>query len=102
MRLNQKQIILLISAALVITTLIAYEPIRHNNFITYDDASYIVNNPQVTGGITLKSLGEAFTKPHFFMWHPLTTISHMLDYQLFGLNPAGHHFTSLLLHILNS
>ena len=58
--------------------------------------------PQVTSGITLESMGKAFTQPHFFMWHPLTTISHMLDYQIFGLNPAGHHFTSLLLHILNA
>jgi protein O-mannosyl-transferase len=103
MRLNQKQTILLIIAALVTATLVAYEPIRHNSFITvYDDPAYITDNPQVTSGITWKSLGEAFTKPHFFMWHPLTTISHMLDCEIFGLNPAGHHFTSLLLHILNT
>jgi len=102
MRFSQKQIILLISAALVITTLIAYEPIRHNSFVTYDDYSYIVNNPQVTSGLSLQSLGQAFTKPHFFMWHPLTTISHIMDYQFFGLNPLGHHFVSLLLHIANA
>ncbi|MGA2680016.1 MAG: tetratricopeptide repeat protein, partial [Sedimentisphaerales bacterium] len=101
-RFKQKQVLFVISIALVTATLIAYEPIRHNNFVTYDDNSYIVDNPQVKSGITWKSLGEAFTKPHFFMWHPLTTISHMLDCQIFGLNPAGHHFTSLLLHILNA
>ncbi len=102
MRLSQKQIILLVNAALVITTLIAYEPIRHNGFVTYDDGKYIYENPMITGGISLQSLGEAFTKPHFFMWHPLTTISHMLDCQLFGLNPFGHHLISLLIHIVNS
>ena len=102
MRFSQKQIILFISAAIVITTLVAYEPIRHNSFVTYDDYSYIVNNPQVTSGISLQSLGQAFTKPHFFMWHPLTTISHMLDYELFGPNPAGHHFVSVVFHIVNA
>ncbi len=99
---QKKHISTFICVGIIAAALVAYEPIRHNSFVTYDDASYIINNPQVTSGITLKSLGEAFTKPHFFMWHPLTTISHMLDYQLFGLNPAGHHFTSLLLHILNA
>ena len=69
---------------------------------TYDDNDYIVNNPLVTSGITLESLGKAFTQPHFFMWHPLTTISHMLDYQIFGLNPAGHHFVSVAIHIVNA
>jgi protein O-mannosyl-transferase len=102
MRLSQKQTVLLISAALVITTLIAYEPVRHNGFVTYDDYSYIVNNPQVTSGLSLQSLGQAFTQPHFYMWHPLTTISHILDYQLFGPNPLGHHFVGLLLHIANA
>jgi tetratricopeptide (TPR) repeat protein len=102
MRFSQKQIILLISAALVITTLIAYEPIRHNGFVNYDDNKYITENPSITGGLSWQSLGQAFTQPHFFMWHPLTTISHMLDYQLFGLNPLGHHLISLLIHIVNT
>jgi protein O-mannosyl-transferase len=102
MRLSQRQIILLISAALVITTLVAYEPVRHNGFVTYDDNSYIVNNPQVTSGLSWQSLGQAFIKPHFFMWHPLTTISHMLDYELFGLNPTGHHLASVGIHIANA
>jgi protein O-mannosyl-transferase len=99
---RQKRINIIICAGLIAATLIAYEPIRHNSFITYDDDVYVTNNPQVTSGITWKSLGEAFTRPHFFMWHPLTTISHMLDCEIFALNPAGHHFTSLLLHILNA
>jgi len=87
------------SAALITATLVAYEPIRHNSFVTYDDYSYIVNNPQVTSGLSWQSLGQAFTKPHFFMWHPLTTISHILDYQFFGPNPFGHHLVSVLFHI---
>ncbi len=54
MKLSQKHIVLLISAALVIATLVAYEPIRHNGFVSYDDASYITENPNVTGGISLQ------------------------------------------------
>jgi hypothetical protein len=102
MSLSQKQIILLISAALVITTLIAYEPVRHNDFVNYDDGKYIKENPNVNNGISWQSLGWAFTKPHFFMWHPLTTISHMLDCQFFGLNPLGHHLVSVAIHIVNA
>jgi Flp pilus assembly protein TadD len=99
---RQKHAQILIYAGLIAATLFAYEPIRQNSFVTYDDYSYIVNNPQITSGTSWQSLGEAFTKPHFFMWHPLTTISHMLDYQFFGLNPFGHHLVSVLLHILNA
>ena len=90
------------SAALVIATLVAYEPIRNNGFVNYDDGKYIKENPNVNNGISWQSLGWAFAKPHFFMWHPLTTISHMVDCQLFGLNPLGHHLVSVLFHIVNT
>ncbi len=99
---KKQHVVFLISAAIVAATLVAYEPIRHNGFVTYDDGKYIYENPMITGGISQQSLGEAFTKPHFFMWHPLTTISHMLDCQFFGLNPLGHHFVSVLIHIANA
>ena len=101
MRLSQKQIILLISAALVVTTLVAYEPIRHNNFVHYDDNAYITENPNVIGGITRTSIVWAFTKPYAANWHPLTWLSHMLDCEIYGLNPQGHHITSVLIHIIN-
>ena len=102
MKSSQKHILLFVIAALVITTLIAYEPIRHNGFVNYDDSGYITENPNVRGGITRTSIVWAFTKPHSFMWHPLTTLSHMLDCQLFGLNPLGHHSVSVLIHIANA
>ena len=98
---KDRRILFFISAALVAATLVAYEPIRHNGFVNYDDNAYIVYNQEVQSGITWESLGQAFTKPHSFMWHPLTTISHMLDYELFGLNPTGHHLVSLTIHIVN-
>ncbi|MGA2324028.1 MAG: hypothetical protein ABSG22_09300, partial [Sedimentisphaerales bacterium] len=92
---------LLIYIGLAAGTFAAYEPIRKNTFVNYDDNRYITENPNVRG-ITRTSIVWAFTQPHSFMWHPLTTLSHILDCQLFGLNPIGHHLVSLLLHIVNA
>jgi tetratricopeptide (TPR) repeat protein len=69
-------------------------------FVQYDDPGYVYENPEITAGLTGHGLATAFTAPHARNWHPLTTISHMLDCQLFGLNPAGHHFSSVLFHTL--
>src|SRR5207302_9586262 len=67
-------------------------------FVHYDDQNYVYENPEVAAGITAHGLPAAFVHAHARNWHPLTTISHMLDCQLFGLNPAGHHLTNVLLH----
>ena len=101
MTLEQRQK-LFICLGLIAATLVAYEPIRHNGFVNYDDDAYITNNPSVKGGITRDSVIWAFTKPHQVNWHPLTTLSHILDCQLFGLNPLGHHLVSLTFHIINA
>jgi len=101
-RFSQRQVLFLISALLVMATLVAYEPIRHNGFINYDDDKYITKNSDVQRGLTRDSVTWAFTHPHQYMWHPLTTLSHMLDCELFGLNPLGHHLVSLALHIVNA
>ena len=100
-RFNQRQVSFLISIALVAATLVSYEPIRHNGFISYDDDAYITQNPNITSGLTWQSLARAFTQPHYHMWHPLTTLSNITDCQLFGLNPFWHHLVSLLFHITN-
>jgi tetratricopeptide (TPR) repeat protein len=99
---RKKRVTLLIYIALAAATVIAYEPIRHNGFVGYDDTDYIVKNPHITGGITHQSIIWAFTKPYASNWHPLTWISHILDYQLFGLNPLGHHLVSVAFHIVNA
>ena len=83
------------------STLVAYEPIRHNGFVDYDDVAYITKNPNVTGGITRESVIWAFTNSYMGNWHPLTMLSHMLDCEIFGLNPLWHHFINVLFHILN-
>ena len=91
----------LIPLFLLLVTLGTFWPVLKHNFVKYDDDKYVTENPHVTGGITLRSVVWAFTKPHFYMWHPVTSLSHLLDYELFGLNPSGHHLTSLLFHIAN-
>jgi tetratricopeptide (TPR) repeat protein len=69
-----------------------------HGFINYDDRVYVVQNQQVHGGLTFSGMAWAFTHEHAGNWHPLTTMSHMLDYQLFKLRPSGHHFMNVLLH----
>ena len=69
-----------------------------HQFVAWDDQNYIYQNPRITAGLTADGLAKAFTDPHARNWHPLTTISHMLDCQLFGLDPAGHHLVNVLLH----
>jgi len=69
-------------------------------FVNFDDDLYVYNTPAIQSGLTLKGIGAAFTNPHAHNWHPLTTISHMLDCQLYGLNAAGHHATNVILHTI--
>jgi tetratricopeptide (TPR) repeat protein len=73
------------------------QTLRHQ-FVAYDDQNYVYGNPDVVAGFTANGLRAAFTEPHARNWHPLTTLSHMLDTELYGMHPAGHHFTSVLLH----
>lgn len=103
MKLSDKSKVFLICITLAIATCIAYEPVRHNDFIThFDDDLYIIDNNHVTSGLTIENIIWALKAIHAHNWHPLTWISHMLDCELFGLNPTGHHFTNLLLHITNA
>jgi tetratricopeptide (TPR) repeat protein len=66
-------------------------------FINLDDGDYVFGNPKVSGGLSWDGIGWAFTKSHMENWHPLTWISLMLDCNLYGLNPAGHHLTNVVL-----
>jgi len=69
-----------------------------NDFINYDDPRYVYENTKITGGLSISGIAWAFTHIHSLNWHPLTTISHMLDCQLYGLKAGWHHFTNVLLH----
>jgi protein O-mannosyl-transferase len=79
-------------------TLAVYGGTLRYEFVNYDDGAHVYDNPQVTNGLTLQGIAWAFTHSHNGHWIPLNTISHMLDCQLYGLNPGGHHLTNVLLH----
>ncbi len=72
------------------------------DFIMFDDPQYVHDNPQVSRGISWPGLVWAFTQSHASNWHPLTWISHMLDVEVFGMNPGAHHWVNLAFHMLNS
>ncbi len=93
---------IVICAALAAAALAVFWPVLHHDFINYDDDVYVTENPEVRAGLTLDGLRWAWTTSHAANWHPLTWISHMLDCELFGLDPRGHHLTSLIAHVLNS
>ena len=69
-----------------------------HDFVNYDDRVYITQNAHVNGGLSIAGIKWAFTHAHAGNWHPLTTISHMTDCQLFDLDPRAHHFVNVLLH----
>jgi len=90
-----------LSALLVVATLALYYPVHHHPFVNYDDSVYVTENPRVQSGLDWDTVKWAFTTYDAGNWHPLTWLSHTLDYELFELNPAGHHDVNLLLHVLN-
>ena len=87
-----------ICAALVLATCVTFWPALRCDFINYDDPDYVTANSLVQRGLTARGVVWAFTTNHVANWHPLTWLSHMLDCQLFGVNPAAHHAVNLLLH----
>jgi tetratricopeptide (TPR) repeat protein len=92
----------LVGVALVLATLAAYCPLWHCGFVLFDDNDYVTSNEMVKRGLTWRGVAWAFSTVHASNWHPLTWLSHMLDCQLYGMNPFGHHLTSLLLHAANA
>jgi tetratricopeptide (TPR) repeat protein len=94
---------LLVCLALGLLTLLVYvRGLGHEFIEVYDDATYITENIRIHDGPTLDAVRWAFTSAYAANWHPLTWLSHMLDCRLFGLDPAGHHAVSVLLHVANS
>ena len=87
--------------ALAVATLAVYYPVRRLPFINYDDNLYVTENVHVQSGLEWDTVQWAFTTHHASNWHPLTWLSHALDFQLFRLSPTGPHVVNLLLHTLN-
>jgi Flp pilus assembly protein TadD len=85
-----------------LAVMVVFWPALHFGFVHYDDQEYVTENKEVQHGLNLQSIKWALTTAHASNWHPLTWVSHIIDCQLYGLRPAGHHLTSLLLHLANS
>ena len=87
---------------LVVATLALYNPVNRHPFVNYDDDRYVTGNAHIHNGVNGDTIAWAFSSTEQGNWHPLTWLSHALDYQLFHQNPAGHHFTSVLIHAANA
>jgi tetratricopeptide (TPR) repeat protein len=96
---RRKTIISLLLAAI---TLVAFWPVRLNDFINYDDQQYVYDNPHVKQGLTWSNIRWAFTTGYASNWHPLTWLSHMVDVQFFGLKAGAHHLVNVGFHVLNA
>jgi tetratricopeptide (TPR) repeat protein len=86
---------------LIVVTLIVFWPAQNHGFLTLDDDAYVYDNPHVTTGLTAANISWALAATHAYNWHPVTWVSHMLDVQIYGLDPGGHHRTNLLFHLAN-
>jgi len=93
---------LVVAFALIAISLALYNPVGHHPFVNYDDESYVVDNAHVNGGLNWQSIQWAWATFDEGNWHPVTWLSHMLDCQLFHLNPAGHHYMNAVLHAMNA
>lgn len=99
-KIRRKEII--ICLFLVAATLSVYLQVINYDFVYFDDELYVIDNPNVKAGLNRESIIWAFSADYAGNWHPLTWLSHMLDVELYGLSPMGHHLTSLQIHIANT
>jgi protein O-mannosyl-transferase len=98
---TQHQRNLVLSLLLAVATAILYFPVNRALFLNLDGNQYVTDNIDIQDGLNWDTVKWAFTSYYSLNWHPLTWLSHALDVQLFGLNPARHHDVNLLLHVLN-
>ncbi len=87
-----------LAAGLALITAGTFIGLYRCGFINLDDLEYVINNTNVNKGLSWSAVSWAFTHAYSCNWHPLTWVSHALDCQFYGLTPAGHHITNLILH----
>ena len=87
---------------LIFVILAAYWQVGSFEFDNYDSADYVYENGRVKAGLTAESIRWAFTTTYASNWHPVTWLSHMLDVELFGVDPGAHHWTSVVFHMANT
>ena len=92
----------LVYLVLIFVTLVVFHQLPSHDFINLDDDILVYENPHVHAGLNKEGIAWAFTTFEAYNYHPLTWLSHMLDYQLFGLRPGLHHLTNLLFHLMNT
>jgi protein O-mannosyl-transferase len=92
---------LIVGLLLILWTMVLYQPILHNGFVNFDDPYYITENTNVRQGFSWNNLRWAFTTMYNSNWHPLTWLVHIANFDIFGMNPMGHHLASMLWHSLN-
>src|SRR5215470_12008368 len=92
----------LLCLVLLLGTLATFWPVRHFDFIEYDDPDYVVDNQTIRQGLTWYGVQWALVDSHSCNYHPVTWVSHMLDCQCFGLNAGGHHLMNALIHSANA
>ena len=100
--MNDTRAIVLICIVLMVATFCIYSQVQDHEFINYDDGAYVTDSSLVQAGLTTESIIQVFTTTHFVFWTPITSLSYMLDYQLYGLNPKGYLLTNLFFHIANA
>ncbi len=101
-KLNPKKQILFVYIVLAVITFVVYWQVNQYDFVHFDDDLYITLNGHIQSGLTMDGLLWAFNTKDADLWHPLIWLSFMFDYQLYGLNAGGYHFTNLILHILST
>jgi protein O-mannosyl-transferase len=87
---------------LIVATVALYHSVKRYPFVNFDDRDYVIRNFQIQAGLDWDTVQWSLTTFYSSNWHPLTWLSHALDYQLFKLNPGGHHDTNVLFHALNA
>lgn len=97
-KLKRNWVSICVCVGLAVLTWLVFGQTLWHDFVNYDDPHYVYENTRITGGLSLSGIAWAFTHIHSLNWHPLTTVSHMLDCQLYGLKAGWHHFTNVLLH----
>ena len=100
--MSKNKHLFIISLLLAIVAFMAFWQVMHSDFINFDDWRYVTKNRHIQDGLTMEAIRWAFTTMYAEFWHPLTWLSHMVDVQLFGLDPRWHHLTNLLLHLAST
>lgn len=100
--MSDRQKTLFIILVLAIAVLAVFWRVHRFEFVNYDDDQFVYKNERILSGLTIDNIVWFFTHSHAGHWQPLTAVSHMLDYKLYGLNAGGHHITNLILHVINT